>query len=179
MGATKHEKSFVDFEKPYEQNIIGLKGIVYFAVGIVLLILITFGLMWALMNVLEDGVQATKGPNNPMRMSEMERLPPEPRLQSAPGFKVESANGPVNLELREPQAEYRELHKQWEEIWKNGVKDPKTGVMTSMPINMAKSRVLQQNLKARSGADAEAAHKESRLIISDSSSGRMPSEKRR
>ena len=54
MGSTKHEKSFVDFEKPYEQNIIGFKGIVYFGVGLVLLIVITFGLMWALLGVFED-----------------------------------------------------------------------------------------------------------------------------
>ena len=38
MGSTKHEKSFVDFEKPYEQNVIGFRGIVYFAVGLFLLI---------------------------------------------------------------------------------------------------------------------------------------------
>ena len=44
----KHEKSFVDFDKPYEQNLIGLQGIIYFAVGLFLLIVITFGLMWAL-----------------------------------------------------------------------------------------------------------------------------------
>ena len=35
MGSTKHEKSFVDFEQPYEQNVIGLKGIFYFGIGLV------------------------------------------------------------------------------------------------------------------------------------------------
>ena len=41
MGSTKHEKTFVDYDKTYEQNIIGLKGIVYFGVGLLLLIVVT------------------------------------------------------------------------------------------------------------------------------------------
>jgi len=51
---TKHEKSFVDFDKTYETNVIGLRGIVYFGVGLFLLIVITFGLMLVLQNVMED-----------------------------------------------------------------------------------------------------------------------------
>jgi len=58
MGSTRHEKSFVTFEKGYEQNIIGLKGILYFGIGLLILILITFGLMWALQKVF---TQLSKG----------------------------------------------------------------------------------------------------------------------
>src|SRR5690349_21228806 len=106
MGSTKHEKSFVDFEQPYEQNVIGLKGIVYFGVGLFLLIVITFGLMFALLNVFESDAQETKKSENPyMRMTEVERLPPEPRLQLAPGFGVQGENGRVNLELKAPASE--------------------------------------------------------------------------
>ena len=179
MGSTKHEKSFVDFEQPYEQNIIGLKGVFYFGIGLLLLILITFGLMWALLNVLEDNAKVEKASDNPLALSERERLPPEPRLQSAPGFGIDSEKGRVNLELREPQAEYREFHAQWLDIWKNGKKDPKTGAITSMPIDEAKAKVLEQNLKAKSGADAEKALLDSRMYFTDSSSGRIASEKRR
>jgi hypothetical protein len=179
MGSTKHEKSFVDFEQPYEQNIIGLKGVFYFGIGLLLLIVITFGLMWALLNVLEDNEKEVKKSDNPMAMSERERLPPEPRLQSAPGFGVDSEKGRVNLELREPQAEYRELHAQWLEVWKHGHKDPKTGAITSMPIDEAKAKMLEQNVKAKSGADAEKAMHDSRMYFTDSSSGRVASEKRR
>src|SRR5512134_1586142 len=117
MGSTKHEKSFVDFEQPYEQNIIGLKGIFYFGIGLFMLIVITFGLMWALLNVFEDQkVEEMDKERNPMAMTERDRLPPEPRLQAAPGFGVEGPNGKVNLELRAPQAEYWELQKQWKVI---------------------------------------------------------------
>jgi hypothetical protein len=179
MGSTKHEKSFVDFEMPYERNIIGMRGIVYFAIGLFLLIVITFGLMWALLNVLEDEAKESKKSTNPMAMSEKDRLPPEPRLQSAPGFGVDSPDGRVNLELRNPQAEYRELHKQWLDTWENGHKDPKTGAVTMMPIEEAKEKMLTENLKAKSGEDAEKLATESRMSFSDASAGRVKALKRR
>ena len=179
MGSTKHEKSFVDFEQPYEQNIIGLKGIVYFGVGLVLLIVITFALMWALLNVFQDDAQAEKGESGPMALSERERLPPEPRLQAAPGFGVESQNGRVNLELSAPQSEYNELRKQYLEVWERGAKDPKTGAVSSMPIDVAKEKFLEQGAKARSGTEAEQNALRSKMYFTDASSGRRAADKRR
>jgi len=179
MGSTKHEKSFVDFEQPYEQNIVGLKGVVYFGVGLVLLIIITFALMWALLDVLKDDSVAEKGTSSPMAMTEIERLPPEPRLQLAPGFGVESPNGRVNLELRAPQAEYRELKKQWADIWEHGAKDAKTGAVSSLPIDQAKEKFLEQTVKARSGEQAEQDALRSRMYFTDASSGRRAADRRR
>jgi hypothetical protein len=179
MGSTKHEKSFVDFEQPYEQNIIGLKGIFYFGIGLFLLIVITFGLMWALLSVFEDDAKAAKKSDNPMAMSETDRLPPEPRVQAAPGFGVESPDGRVNLELREPQAEYRELQKQWKEIWEHGQKDPHSGAVTAMSLKEAKEKFLSEGVKAKSGPEAEQGAMASRMYFSDASSGRRASEKRR
>lgn len=172
MGATRHEKSFIDFDKPYEQNIIGLKGIVYFGIGLLLLILITFGLMWALMNVLEDNAKETKSSDNPMAMSDKERLPPEPRLQAAPGFGVDTQDGRVNLELREPQSEYWELKKQWQQEWKEGMRDQKTGTVTGLPIEEAKQIFLQQNPKADNSQQGQNLLQQSRMVVNDSSSGR-------
>jgi len=180
MGSTKHEKSFVDFEQPYEQNIIGLKGIFYFGIGLFVLIVITFALMWVLLDVFEDQKKAEMDVDrNPMAMNERDRLPPEPRIQGAPGFGVESPNGRVNLELGAPQAEYWELQKQWKEVWEHGLKDPHTGAMTSMGINEAKEKFLSEQVKARSGPEADQAAAGSKMYFSDSSSGRRPSEKRR
>jgi hypothetical protein len=179
MGSTKHEKSFVDFEQPYEQNIIGLKGIVYFGVGLLVLIVLTFALMWALLNVLEADARDSKQSDNPMAMSERERLPPEPRLQAAPGFGVQSGSGPINLELKAPQAEYWELKKQWDAQIKLGAKDPNTGAVSQLPIDAAKERFLQSAAKARAGTEAEQAALRSRMYFSDASSGRKATEKRR
>ena len=179
MGSTKHEKSFVDFEQPYEQNIIGLKGIVYFGVALFGLIVLTFALMWALLNVLEADARETKKSTNPMAMSEIERLPPEPRLQVAPGFGVDSGNGRINLELKAPQAEYWELKKQWDEMLKRGAQDPNTGAVSQLPIDTAKERFLQQATKARTGTEAEQSALRSKMYFSDASSGRKATERRR
>lgn len=179
MASKKHIDTAADLDKAYEQNEIQLKGILGFGVGLFLLIVVTFALMWALLNVLTDYWEPNVKSNNPMAMSDKERLPPEPRLQAAPGFGVESATGRINMELGAPQAEYRELRKQWEEMWKNGEKDKKTGAVTMMPIEEAKAKFLSQNAKAKFGADVEKTVKDSTTYYSDASSGRVASETRR
>ena len=180
MSSKKHSDSAADLNKVYEANEIEIKGIVYFTAGLFLLIVITFGLMWAFLNVLKDQHQAENARQpNPMLMSEKERLPPEPRLQLAPGFGVESEKGWVNMELGAPQAEYRELKKQWDDLWEHGHKDPKTGAVTVMAIDDAIDKLVAQNVKAKSGEEAEKHFKESHSFVSDSSAGRLASEKRR
>ncbi len=179
MSSTKKGNDAIDLNKPHEENEIQLKGIFGFAIGLVLLIVITFGLMSAFLGSLRDYWHETADPANPMVMSGKDRLPPEPRLQSAPGFGVDSEHGRVNLELREPAAEYKELRKQWEDIWKHGEKDEKSGAVIMLPINDAKAKFLAQNVKANSGADAERFYQKSRELITDSSSGRVASEMRR
>ena len=179
MSSKKHTDTATDLNIPYEQNEIQLKGIFGFAVGLFLLIVITFGLMWALLNVLKDYSKENADPVNPMAMKDKDRLPPEPRLQLAPGFGVESDTGWVNMELGAPQAEYRELHRQWLSMWEHGKKDARTGAVTMMPIDEAKEKFLEQNVKAKTGADAESLYANSRSFISDSSAGRVASDKRR
>lgn len=179
MSTNKHTDSALDLNKAYEENQIQLKGIIGFAIGLFLLIVITFGLMWAFSGVLQDTFKTQDNEKNPMAMSDKERLPPEPRLQAAPGFGVDSEKGRVNFELMAPQSEYREMKKEWADLLEYGQKDAKTGVVTMMPIDDAKEKFLSQNVKAKSGADAEAFYAGSRSYISDSSAGRVASEKRR
>ena len=176
----KHEKTFVNYDKPYETNLIGLRGVIYFGVGLFLLVVVTFGLMWFLQNIMkEQALENDAKDKNPMTMNEQERLPPEPRLQAAPGFGVDSPQGQINLELKASQSEYRELHQQWEKIWADGQKDPKTGTIISLPIEEAKKKLLEENVKAATGADAQKTFDESRSIVSYSSAGRLASDKRK
>ncbi len=181
--ATKHEKSFVGYDKSYETNIIGLRGIIYFAAGLFLLVVITFGLMLVLENVVED--RAKKNDLiNPNLMSESlkpeDRLPPEPRLQTAPGFGVGEGKDRVNLELKSPQSEYLEMQKQWKKTWDEGQKDPNTGTVVTLPIEEAKEKLLQENVKSRAmPADGQNVLEDSRRFVSYSSAGRLASDKRR
>jgi hypothetical protein len=179
MSAKKHSETVVDLNTPYEQNEIQLKGIIGFGIGLFLLIVVTFALMWALLNVLKDYSEENAAVKNPLAMSDRERLPPEPRLQLAPGFGVESDRGRINLELVKPQSEYWELKNQWDDMMKNGRKDKATGAMTMMPMAEAKAKFLSQNVKAKSGAEAEKVATDSRKYISEASAGRMSSITRR
>lgn len=168
----KHEKSFVDFDKPYEKNLVGLRGIIIFGIGLFLLIVITFALMWVLMIQMADYAKESKDRESPMMLNERERLPPEPRLQSAPGFGVDTEDGRVNLELNEPQAEWRVLQEKWKKEWETGQKDPKTGMIITLPIDEAKRKFLEKNSQAQQQPERQNIFEESKNIISSSSSGR-------
>ncbi len=179
MGKTKHEKSFVDFDKPYEQNLIGLRGVIYFAVGLFLLVVITFGLMWLLLDVFETQVQESDDQaRNPMQLTEKERLPPEPRLQSAPGFGVDTKDGRVNLELRNPQAEWETLQEVYKDVWENGQKGA-DGNYTVLPIEQAMEKMLEESSKTPVNEQGQNMLEESRMFMSDSNAGRLATEKRR
>lgn len=178
--ATKHERSFVNFDKPYETNVVGLRGIIYFAVGLFLLIVITFGLMLFLQNIMEEQSIAEKDVKSPMMMNAQEQLPPEPRLQGAPGFGVDSERGRVNLELKAPQSEYRNLQEQWETAWRDGQKDAKTGTVVTLPIEEAKQKFMEQNAgKTPTAEQQQDMLRKSRAIVSLSSAGRTASDVRR
>lgn len=166
---------------PYEKDRIELRGIAFFTIGLILLIGVTFGLMWLLQVAMVDQLnQAYEKERSPMSWTEEEKkslknLPPEPRLQAAPGFQVENPNGgeAINLELREPQAEYRELKKQWDEVLKNGRKDPQTGTVITLPIEEAKKAVIQGNvIKIRPADQAQKASETVTQIPSYQSAGR-------
>ena len=175
----KHEKSLIDLDKPYEENTIGLRGIIIFGVGLFLMIVITFVLMWVLEVQMENYAKETKDTKNPMAMSEKENLPPEPRIQGAPGFGVDGPNGRINLELREPHAEYRELHKMWEKEWEEGQKNPQTGTVITLPIDEAKKKFLEQNSETKKDENAQKFYEESRMFVSGSSAGRTSTDRRR
>jgi hypothetical protein len=107
-------------------------------------------LMLFLFNFLNAQEEKNEPKRGPMAMSEAERLPPEPRLQSAPGFGVKLENGQwVTLEKREPEAEYHVLRDQWQSALHEGVKDS-NGRVVGMPIEAAMKKLVSDNtLKSR------------------------------
>jgi len=140
----------------HEMSDVDVGTIIKFVVGLFFLTVITFVLMKLLYNVLENRATAADPRPRPMAMSEKERLPPEPRLQAAPGFGVNLGEGKerINLQLREPQAEYRELQKIWNQVLE-GKPDPRDGKV-SVPMEEAKKKVLEDgSLKSRPPADGQ------------------------
>ena len=84
-------------------------------------------------------------PRGTMALKKEERLPPGPRLQGAPGFEITLENGQkVNLELTEPQAEYKVLAEQWDKALKGELKD-QSGT-ASMAIEQAIKQIAAQGL---------------------------------
>jgi hypothetical protein len=101
--------------------------------------------MWGLFRLLNAKETEREPPAGPMAMTEQERLPPEPRLQAARGFGVKLEDGKyVDLEKREPEAEYRVLHEQWDRRLNcqdaEGVSHPDTNCT---PIDMAMQKLLE------------------------------------
>ncbi len=178
---SSHEKLLADPNQPYESNTIQLRGILIFGVGLLLLILLTFFLMWFLLyRVLEtDAVAEDKLSERPMMMGSKEQLPPEPRLQAAPGFGIDGEKSRVNLELLPPQSEYNELKKVWEKRLNDGQTDPSTGTIVSLPIEDAKKKLLTSSPKSRNGAEVQKSFEDASALFTSSSAGRVASDKRR
>jgi hypothetical protein len=127
----------------HEKSDVNVRSIIMFAGGLLALGIVVHLLVSLMFNYMEDRARKADPPPRPMALPAAERIPPEPRLQSAPGFGVNLGEGkqPIKLELREPAAEYNEMRKIWDDDLK-GLPDPRTG-QTNLPIEEAKQKVFQ------------------------------------
>ncbi len=136
-------------EVTHETSDISVRGVLTFVVVLTLATAAVSLGMWGLFRYFEaqEAKEPTRGP---MALTEKkDRLPPEPRLQSAPGFEITLENGQTtNLEKAIPQAEYRELRKQWDENLKTGLKD-QSGKVVGMPIKQAMEKIVSEGLPSR------------------------------
>jgi hypothetical protein len=140
----------------HEASDVNVRSIIIFAGGLLAFGIIVHILMWLMFNYMEDRARKEEPPQRHMALTEKERVPPEPRLQAAPGFGLNLGEGKqrISLELREPQAEYNELSKIWKDEL-DGKPDPRTGLV-SMPIEEAKQKILSDGgLKVRPQAEGQ------------------------
>ncbi len=128
-------------EVTHETSDINVNGVLTFVVALVILTVAVYVGMLVLFNQFQS--QAQREPKSgPMALSEKERLPPEPRLQAAPGFEITLADGSrVGLEKKEPQAEYRVLLEEWNRNLRGELKDA-SGNPVSIPIEEAMKKVV-------------------------------------
>jgi hypothetical protein len=170
---SKPKKVEVDLSKPYEENDIKLRGTIIFCGITFLMIVISFTLMYFINIWVQSGMADYEKKNtSPMAFTKEEKLPPEPRLQLAPGFGVGEGANRISLELGNPHAEYWEVSRRWALMEKEGAKDPKTGAVTAIPVDEAKAKFLARNDKQRPAEDAQKALQEASSIYSGSSAGR-------
>jgi hypothetical protein len=136
-------------EVTHEPSDISVNAVLTFAIVLTLsTLVISYGLTF-LFNFFDKQEAKTTPRPGPMALTKEERLPPEPRLQSAPGFQLKLENGQtVNLEKSIPQAEYRRLRQQWEENLKTGLKD-QSGNVVGMPIDAAIDKIVSEGLPSK------------------------------
>lgn len=155
-----HEHSDVDISGIFKFAITLSIGMIAVAIGMFLL----FRYFRA-----QDAKEPQPGP---MALRQNERLPPEPRLQAAPGFGVTMKDGQViPLGLSEPSAEYKVLRSQWQEALKEGGKD-QNGNLVGMPIDDAIKAVVSQ-LPARTKEAPTKLEDYAISVPTAASSGRM------
>ena len=162
-------------EVTHEESDVSVSGIATFVIALTIMTAAVFVGMWFLFKYYQS--QEAKEPQpGPMALSKQQRLPPEPRLQSAQGFRVTLENGQeVNLEKTQPQMEYQVLRAQWLEDLKEGSHDS-SGKPTGMPIEEAMKKITQMNLPTR-GQPSQTASDFAVRVPTAASSGRV-SEKR-
>ena len=135
-------------EVTHEASDISVRGVLMFVVVLSVSIAVVSAGVWLLFRFFN--AQEAKQPQpGPMALkTKEERLPPEPRLQTAPGFAVTLENGQrVNLERGAPQAEYRALRDEWQQQLRGDVKHAldRPGNAVNMSIDEAIKQISSGN----------------------------------
>jgi hypothetical protein len=152
----------------HEESDVNVRAILMFVGGLLVFAIVVHVLMWLMLGFFEKQEAKRETKPGPMAFSREERLPPEPRLQLAPGFQAEGEN----LELLDPHAEYKIVREKWAKVLKDGSVDEKTGARTAIPITDAMRMLLEQNALKSKPEDPKAVDQVD-AMPSYSSSGRM------
>jgi hypothetical protein len=151
----------------HEMGEVNIAAILKFLGGLTVMTIAVYLLMWGMFHVLnsQETAKETEAPPSKMAMTSKERLPPEPRLQSAPGFAEglekeaglkESGENEASAKPKDPLWEINLLREHWTEILDHGSKD-QNGKLVVMPIAEAKKELLKQGLPVRTGATSDSA----------------------
>ena len=141
-------------EVTHETSDVNVRAVLAFGAWLAITTIVVGVGVWLLFKFFNQQ-QAKEAPRpGPMALSPKERLPPEPRLQTARGFEVRLENGQiVDLANAAPQEEYRVLRRQWEENLRTGLKD-QSGNVVGIPIEEAMKKIVQQGLPTRTKGPA-------------------------
>jgi len=150
---TSEASRLKSIEANHEVSDVELRGIIVFLIGLTVMTVVVYLLMLLMFNLLNSRETETKGHKPPLALSEKERLPPEPRLQSAPGFaqQLEKEVGvkktETALEKDKPKDrtfELDQLQKKWADELKYGPTD-QNGKPNGISIEEAMKQVLEGN----------------------------------
>jgi hypothetical protein len=126
----------------YEHTGVELGPILKFAAALVILGIVAFTLLWGLLGILQHQNASTGTPPRVLARGEQERLPPEPRLQMAPGSTTA---------LKTPDYETKQVEQQWNsELNSYGWIKKDSGVVR-IPVDEAEKLLLQRGIPTLQG----------------------------
>ena len=175
----------------HEESDVAVRPLLWFVAGLTVFTIITCVAMLLMFNYFQKREQEQELKASPLAREGKERLPPEPRLQLAPGFGVKTDDGrEIDLSneaigktnhVPQPQSEYWAVRDEWKrEMDGYGWADEKNGTVR-VPINRAMELYLQrrgqQPAQQGSAQSAGATSAPTETTPSDSSSGRQPEQK--
>lgn len=160
----KHDRETPDVSRignpdvQHEVNDVNASAIIKFIGGLAGALLFSFALVFGLFYLLNwravraDAEEARA--RLPLARRENDRLPPEPRLQLAPGSGITLKDGRrVDLTTdkvpEQPQAEMRVLRKEWDHDLNNYYWVDRNAGTVGLPIEEAMRRVAESNLPVR------------------------------
>ncbi|MGB8509601.1 MAG: hypothetical protein WCD76_14535 [Pyrinomonadaceae bacterium] len=150
----------------YEHSDVPVTPVLKFVGGLVVFFIVVCIAMFLMFKVLESRAEKNELEASPLARQGDERLPPEPRLQIAPGWTAELENGErvvlsaARSPRPDPNAEYRVVREDWDKQLHNwGFVDQNAGTV-HMPIEQAKQMYLQRQAQKQSQPSSGAAAKE-------------------
>lgn len=160
----------------HEMSDVNVGALLKFVLALTIMTVAVYILVLFLFKFLDAQETRNEPPPGPMAMSERESLPPEPRLQAAPGFAedlAKSAGDPNSDKPRDPLWEIRVLREQWDRVLKEGPKD-QSGRPTGIPIEEAMRKIVEgQGLPSRAPSSQQDAGGYGDNLPTAASSGRM------
>lgn len=159
---TSHIKNI---DVTHEKSDVNVGSIAKFVIALLVLTIATHVGLWGMFRLLQryETQQEQVQHRSPLAPTAAERQPPEPRLQSAPGFaeslekaapgqheerKIQTTNKGFDTP-KDPLWEIRVLRKQWNHVLEHGPTD-EHGQRFGMPIEQAKQEVLKQLAQKKS-----------------------------
>lgn len=137
----------------HEESDVAVGPIAKFVVALFIFAVVICVSMLLLFNFFERRARQSERRPSPLARRGAETLPPEPRLQAAPGFGVDvPGEDRRSLELREPQSEMKVVREIWHrELTTYGWADESAGTVR-IPIDRAMQMYLErQRQKAQQG----------------------------
>ena len=144
----------------HEASDVNVRGIINFIIALTVSTAVALLIVWGLFAFLARRSERSEPPPSPLALRGEERLPPEPRLQLAPGHEAH------------PLQDMKQLQAEWQrQLGGYGWTDQTTGAV-HIPIEHAKQLMLERNMfPSRPEAPPEIANEQ---IPSYQSSGRQP-----